>query len=65
MTRAAVVSSLRALRMRDLSRCSEFSPEAEMSGIMLTPVSKPESPSTSSGKASRAGPARSPNPGLR
>lgn len=62
MMRAAVVSSLRVLRIRDCRRCSGSLPSAATSGIMLTPVSKPDRPSTSSGNASRAGPARSPNP---
>ena len=62
MIRAAVVRSLRVFLTRAARRSSAVAPLAATSGIMLTPVSKPDSPRTSSGKASRAGPAMSPKP---
>ncbi len=62
MIAAAVVSSLRVLRIRDSMRCSADSPSDLISGIMLTPVSKPDRPSTSAGKASTDGPSRPKNP---
>ena len=42
-------------RIREATGAAAVSPLAATSGIMLTPVSKPESPSTSSGNAMRAG----------
>ena len=56
MIRAAVASSLRVFLIRDSNRSRVDEPAAAISGIMLTPVSKPERPSTSAGKASTAGP---------
>ena len=54
MIRAAVVSSLRVLRMRPrgFSGVSPGSPRT--SGITATPVSKPDRPRASLGKTSRA-----------
>lgn len=56
MIAAAVVSSLRALRIRPmgLARVSVASPLT--SGITTTPVSKPDRPSASAGKTSSAAP---------
>ena len=62
MISAAAVSSLRVFFTRFASRCSGVSPVAATSGIMLTPVSNPDSPSTSSGNAMTAGPAMSRKP---
>lgn len=53
---------MRELRIRDRSRCSGVSPRAATSGIMLTPVSNPDSPSTSSGNAMMAGQISPPKP---
>ncbi len=62
MMSAATVSSLRVLRIRSRSRASASAPSAATSGIMLTPVSNPDRPSTSSGNARMAGPTTPPNP---
>ena len=62
MMAAATVSRRRVLRMRAARRSSSVAPSVLISGIMLTPVSNPDSPSTSSGKASTA--VRSISPGL-
>lgn len=62
MINAAAVSSRRVLRIRAASRCWRSAPAPRTSGIMLTPVSKPDRPRTSSGKASTAGPSTAPNP---
>jgi hypothetical protein len=56
MMAAATVSSRRVLRIRTASRSCSVAPEALTRGIMLTPVSNPDSPSTSLGKASTAVP---------
>ena len=55
MITAASVKSLRVFRIRESRRAAAVSPLEETSGIMLTPVSNPDSPSTSSGNAMRAG----------
>ena len=62
MIAAATVRSRLVLRIRDASRASGVAPFEATSGIMLTPVSKPDSPSTSSGNAMRAGSSRPPGP---
>ncbi len=50
MIRAATVSILRVLRMRRSGRPGSSSAPPRTSGIMPTPVSKPESPRASCGK---------------
>ena len=56
MISAAVVSSLRASRIRPRG-CAGVSPGSPRTcGITATPVSKPDSPSASFGKTSRATP---------
>jgi 4-alpha-glucanotransferase len=57
MMSAATVSSLRVLRIRDSRSCSSVWPSAAIRGIMLTPFSNPDIPSTSNGNALTAGPA--------
>ena len=49
MIRAATVSILRVLRMRPLGRSGSSPSSPRTSGIMPTPVSKPDSPSASRG----------------
>ncbi len=56
------MSSLRVLRIRERSRSFGVCPSAATSGIMLTPVSNPDRPSTSSGNARTAGPMTPPMP---
>ena len=48
--------------MREASRLRSSPASTLTSGIMLTPVSNPDSPSTSSGKASTAVPSIPPGP---
>ena len=55
MMTAATVSRRLVLRTRDCRRSSGVAPLEATSGIMLTPVSNPERPRTSSGNASNAG----------
>ena len=62
MMAAATVSRRRVLAMRAASRSSGVAPSACTRGIMLTPVSNPDKPSTSRGKASTA--VLSTSPGL-
>ncbi|CAH0327645.1 hypothetical protein SRABI128_06313 [Microbacterium sp. Bi128] len=62
MMAAAVVSSLRVFLTRDAMTCSGLSPVALISGIIETPVSNPDRPRTSRGKAMTAGPIRSMGP---
>ena len=59
MITAAVVRSLRVFLIRRASCSSGVSPAAATKGIMLTPVSNPDSPNTSSGNARTAGRAMS------
>jgi hypothetical protein len=56
MIAAATVRRRRVLRIRAARRSFSVAPSALTSGIMLTPVSNPDSPSTSLGKASTAVP---------
>jgi hypothetical protein len=49
MMRAATVSIFLVLRMRPEGRSGSSSASPRTSGIMLTPVSKPESPSARRG----------------
>lgn len=53
ITAAAAVRSLRVLRIRDARRSSGVSPCVATSGIIDTPVSKPDKPRTSNGNAKR------------
>src|SRR5215204_2107099 len=62
MISAATVSSLRVFLIRLANRSLGLAPAAATSGIMLTPVSKPDNPNTNSGKAIKAGPTMSTNP---
>jgi hypothetical protein len=62
MIAAATVSRRRVLWMRAARRSWSVTPSALTSGIMLTPVSNPDSPRTSSGKASTAVPSIAPGP---
>ena len=61
MISAATVSSLRVLRSLLAAFRSGVSPFAAISGIIDTPVSKPDNPSTSNGNATIDGPAMSKN----
>ena len=62
MMTAATVSSLRVLAIRLASRSWSVFPSACTSGIMLTPVSNPDKPRTSSGNARIAARAMSAGP---
>ena len=54
MITAATVSSRRVCAIRLRRRSASSAPSARTSGIMLTPVSNPDSPRTRSGKARNA-----------
>ena len=56
MMSAAVVSSLRALRIRPVGAAGVSVGSPLTSGITTTPVSKPDKPRASAGKTSRAAP---------
>ncbi len=56
MITAAVVSSLRAPRIRPVGRSSVSSGSPSMCGMTATPVSKPDRPRASLGKTTRATP---------
>ena len=56
MISAAVVSSLRALRMRPVGSAAVSAGSPLTSGITTTPVSNPDRPSASAGKTSSDAP---------
>src|SRR5439155_1756520 len=62
MIAAATVSSLRVLAMRPRRTSSSVRPSELTSGIMLTPVSNPERPRTSSGQGDGDDPRRGDEP---